>query len=231
MPNKPRVQLQVDIGKGVPVIIKPGAHSGESGSDYDTPRSNKSSSTPSTATPTTATSNKVRRRSRAARRSTGITPTEADLDTPDKVDEVGLSPISTPKSSKSERDPLTKMSGATSLLVPDIPVYRVPAKPKPPTSPKPDKVARLTKELASMRRKIEENDCMLIQGLEELRRKDLNIRALDKTQQRLASTLTQLERDIEKMTTTQAENDKFTKENASLIRVIGKLSNKVHKPR
>ena len=52
-------------------------------------------------------------------------------------------------------------------------------------------------ELASMRRKIEENDCMLIQGLEELRRKDLNIRALDKTQQRLASTLTQLERDIE----------------------------------
>ena len=33
------------------------------------------------------------------------------------------------------------------------------------------------------------------------------------------------------MTTTQAENDKFTKENASLIRVIGKLSNKVHKPR
>ena len=79
------------------------------------------------------------------RRSTGITPTEADLDTPDKVDEVGLSPISTPKSSKSERDPLTKMSGATSLLVPDIPVYRVPAKPKPPTSPKPDKVARLTK--------------------------------------------------------------------------------------
>ena len=48
-----------------------------------------------------------------------------------------------------------------------------------------------------MRRKIEENDCMLIQGLEELRRKDLNIRALEKTQQRLASSLSQLERDIE----------------------------------
>ena len=38
---------------------------------------------------------------------------------------------------------------------------------------------------------------MLIQGLEELRRKDLNIRALEKTQQRLASTLSQLERDTE----------------------------------
>ena len=83
-----------------------------------------------------------------SRRSTGITPTEADLDTPDKVDEMGellgLSPVSTPKSSKS--DPLTKLSGSsTSLLVPDVPVYRVPPKPKPPTSPKPDKVARLTK--------------------------------------------------------------------------------------
>ena len=35
---------------------------------------------------------------------------------------------------------------------------------------------------------------------------------------------------FQKMNSTQAENDKFTKENASLIRVIGKLSNKV-KPR
>jgi hypothetical protein len=81
------------------------------------------------------------------RRSTGITPTEADLDTPDKVDEMGellgLSPVSTPKSSKS--DPLTKVSSPTSLLVPDVPVYRVPPKPKPPTSPKPDKITRLNK--------------------------------------------------------------------------------------
>lgn len=80
-----------------------------------------------------------------------------------------------------------------------------------------------------MRRKIEENDCMLIQGLEELRRKDLNIKALEKTQQRLASTLSQLEKDVEKMKVTKAENVVFVKQNASLIRVIGKLSNKVGK--
>lgn len=124
-----------------------------------------------------------------------------------------------------------------------------------------------------MKRKVEENDCMLIQGLEELRRKDLNIRALEKTEQRLLSTLSQLERDVavcffqlfelqipqnwdftviflfsqllflsfhsycfilyqlilQKMNQTKSDSDRYVKENASLIRVIGKLSSKVRK--
>ena len=37
---------------------------------------------------------------------------------------------------------------------------------------------------------------MLIRGLEELRRKDLNVRALEKTQLRLENTFAQLETDV-----------------------------------
>ena len=157
---------------------------------------------------TTATPSKLRRRSRATRRSTGITPTEADLDTPDKIEEMGKI-LGTNTVADQLSDPL--------LSVPTTHVYTVPP-------PSPDLINKLTKELNNQRRRCEEVDCTLVRDLEELRRKDLNVRALEKTNTRLKSTLEQLEEDIIKLRKMKSTTITLKDENAALIRVIGKLS-------
>ena len=93
------------------------------------------------------------------RRSTGIMPSEADLDTPDKVSEMGgLLGITTPDSrapallmsppngTSRSSDPLSKLAlPGASLLVPEAHVYKLPAKKSVSAPARQDRLTKLSK--------------------------------------------------------------------------------------